>query len=373
MAPPLIQLKDIALTFGGTPLLDGAELSVSAGERLCLVGRNGSGKSTLLKIAAGLIEADRGTRFVAARRAPSATCRRSRTSPASPRRSPMSRPGSAPGDDPRPRRAICSSSSAYRRRGRRRSSPAARRAARRWRACWRPKPDILLLDEPTNHLDLPAIEWLENELAALRSALVLISHDRRVPRPTCRARRCGSTAAGRGGSIAASAPSRRGATRCSTRRSATRHKLDRKIVAEEHWLRYGVTRAGASATQGGSPSCTTLRQARREQRGATGTVKLAATEADDVRHARDRGQGHLPRAYGERADRHAISRSACMRGDRIGIVGPNGAGKTTLLKLLTGAARSPTRGTVQLGANLQMATLDQHRASLDPERRCATR
>src|SRR5450755_3187020 len=64
MAPPLIQLGDISLTFGGTPLLAGVELSVSAGERICLVGRNGSGKSTLLKIAAGLVEADRGTRFV---------------------------------------------------------------------------------------------------------------------------------------------------------------------------------------------------------------------------------------------------------------------------------------------------------------------
>ena len=64
MAPPLIQLKDIALTFGGTPLLSGVELSVSAGERVALIGRNGSGKSTLLKIAAGLVEPDRGSRFV---------------------------------------------------------------------------------------------------------------------------------------------------------------------------------------------------------------------------------------------------------------------------------------------------------------------
>src|SRR5882762_9455250 len=64
MAPPLIQLKDIALTFGGTPLLSGVELSVSAEERVCLIGRNGSGKSTLLKIAAGLVEPDRGSRFL---------------------------------------------------------------------------------------------------------------------------------------------------------------------------------------------------------------------------------------------------------------------------------------------------------------------
>ncbi len=63
MAPPLLTLKDIHLTFGGTPLLEGAELTVAPGDRICLVGRNGSGKSTLLKIAAGLAEPDRGERF----------------------------------------------------------------------------------------------------------------------------------------------------------------------------------------------------------------------------------------------------------------------------------------------------------------------
>src|SRR5580658_7250669 len=64
MAPPLLQLKDIALTFGGTPLLSGVELSVSTGERVALVGRNGSGKSTLLKIAAGQTKPDRGSVFM---------------------------------------------------------------------------------------------------------------------------------------------------------------------------------------------------------------------------------------------------------------------------------------------------------------------
>ena len=82
MAPPLIQLKDIALTFGGTPLLDGVELAVSAGERVCLIGRNGSGKSTLLKIVAGIVEADRGSRFVQ----PGATIRYLPPKPKSPTR-----------------------------------------------------------------------------------------------------------------------------------------------------------------------------------------------------------------------------------------------------------------------------------------------
>ncbi|MDA8870527.1 ATP-binding cassette domain-containing protein, partial [Rhizobiaceae bacterium] len=62
--PPLLWLRDTALTFGSTPLLTAADIVVNPRERLCLVGRNGSGKSTLLKIAAGLIEADAGERFL---------------------------------------------------------------------------------------------------------------------------------------------------------------------------------------------------------------------------------------------------------------------------------------------------------------------
>ena len=64
MASLLLNLQKIILTFGGKPVLDGAELMLHEGERISLVGRNGSGKSTLLKIAAGLTEADGGSRFL---------------------------------------------------------------------------------------------------------------------------------------------------------------------------------------------------------------------------------------------------------------------------------------------------------------------
>src|SRR6476660_3466076 len=177
MAPPLLTLQDIHLTFGGTPLLEGAELILGERERVCLVGRNGSGKSTLLKIAAGLIEVDRGARFVQ----PGATVRYLAQEPDLSGFSTALtyvEAGLGPGDDPfRARYLLEQLGLSGDEEPAKLSGGEARRAA--LARVLAPAPDILLLDEPTNHLDLPAIEWLENELAAMRSSLILVSHDRR--------------------------------------------------------------------------------------------------------------------------------------------------------------------------------------------------
>src|SRR3954471_16904969 len=177
MAPPLLTLQDVHLTFGGTALLEGAELSIGERERVCLVGRNGSGKSTLLKIAAGTVEADRGARFAQ----PGATIR---YLPQEPDLTGFAtalayvEAGLAPGDDPHRARYLLEQLGLTGDEDPARlSGGEARRAA--LARVLAPNPDILLLDEPTNHLDLTTIEWLEQELAERRAALVMISHDRR--------------------------------------------------------------------------------------------------------------------------------------------------------------------------------------------------
>ena len=98
------------------------------------------------------------------------------------------------------------------------SGGEARRAAL---ACvLAPEPDILLLDEPTNHLDLTTIEWLEDELKGSRSALVIISHDRRFLDNLSRAL-FGSTVATRGGWRSDLRNSRPGATRFWLRKNSS--------------------------------------------------------------------------------------------------------------------------------------------------------
>ncbi|HEY1543137.1 MAG TPA: ATP-binding cassette domain-containing protein [Xanthobacteraceae bacterium] len=359
MAPPLIQLKDMALTFGGTPLLERVELSVSAGERVALVGRNGSGKSTLLKIAAGLIEADRGTRFVQ----PGATVRYLPQEPDFAGAASVLdyvEAGLGPGDDHHRASALVgelglggSEDPANLSGGEARRAALARVLA--------PSPDILLLDEPTNHLDLPTIEWLERTLAAMRTALVVISHDRRflanLTRATVWLDRGVTRRIERG--FAAFEAWR---DEVLAEEETTQHKLDRKIVAEEHWLRYGVTaRRKRNVRRLGALYA--LRQTRRDYRASTGKATLTAAEAE-ASGALVIETERIAKSFGERPIVAEFT-TRVRRGDRIGIVGPNGTGKTTLLSLLTGVL-TPDAGTVRLGANIAMATLEQSRDSLDP-------
>ncbi|MEI2612870.1 MAG: ATP-binding cassette domain-containing protein [Candidatus Promineifilaceae bacterium] len=235
-AAPILALQDIRLTLGSTPLLDGRR-AFGGARRQDRAGR---------PQRVGQIDAaeDRGRRrskpmaasASCSRAPPSAICRRSRTSPASPRRSTYvdARARGRQRSVSRALSAASSSASAAREDPSRLSGGEARRAA--LARVLAPEPDILLLDEPTNHLDLPAIEWLEAELAALRSALVHHQPRPPLPRRPARAPRSGSTAARRAASTGASRAFEEWRDTVLEEEELARHKLDRQIVREEHWL-----------------------------------------------------------------------------------------------------------------------------------------
>ncbi|MGG5808527.1 ABC-F family ATP-binding cassette domain-containing protein [Falsiroseomonas sp. CW058] len=359
--PPLLHLRDIRLRLGSTQLLDGAEIMVGPGERLALVGRNGSGKSTLLKIAAGLLDADAGTRFLQ----PGATVRYLPQEPdlgGHATTGDYVAAGLGPGDDPHRARLLLEGLglTGDEAPGRLSGGEARRAALARALA---PRPDILLLDEPTNHLDLPAIEWLEGELAQLRSALVTISHDRRFLQRLSRAMVWldrGTTRRLEQGF----AHFEEWRDRVLEEEETEAHKLARKIVREEHWLRYGVT-ARRKRNVKRLAGLQDLRKRRKERVGAQGSVRMAAAEGDASGTLVVAAEG-IAKAHGDAPPVVRDFSTRILRGDRVGIVGPNGAGKTTLLNLLTGVL-APDSGTVRLGANLQMVTLDQKREQLDPD------
>jgi len=364
MAPPLLTLQDIHLTFGGTPLLTGAEFSVQPFDRLCLVGRNGSGKSTLLKIAAGLIEADDGKRFFQ----PGTTVRYMAQEPdfsnfettldcVMANMDPEA-------DEHRPVRLLEQFALTGKENPSTLSGGELRRVA--LASVLAPEPDILLLDEPTNHLDLPAIEWLEDAIKGLRSAIVLISHDRRflenLSRRTVWIDRGKTRQLDKGfGHF------EQWRDELLEREELEAHKLDRKIVREEHWLRYGVT-ARRKRNVKRLSDLHSLRSKKIEvgasQTRAKATVQMAGNEAGSSGKLVVEAT-NINKAFGDVIIAKDFS-TKILRGDRVGIIGANGAGKTTLLNMLMGT-EAPDSGDIRLGTNLEIVTLDQRRESLDPD------
>lgn len=366
-SPPLIALRNAALTFGGLPLFSEISLALSRGDKVCLVGRNGSGKSTLLKALAGLTALDGGERFV--------------------------QPGTLTAYLPQePDLTLWPTVGAYVAAGlpageadalhrveaalERFALPAdrltatlsggeARRAA--LAQAFVGNPDVLLLDEPTNHLDIATITALEESLLAWRGALLLISHDRAFLNRLAQR----TVWLDRGALRETGCPFARfeaWQAALFTAEEAAAHKLERKLTAETKWLNEGIS-GRRTRNMGRVRALLALREERAARLRGDRQASLLISEAERsgrlVIEATDLCKS-FPTPDGPRLLVQNFS-TRILRGDRIGIIGPNGAGKSTLLKLLTGEL-APDSGTVRHGTNLEITLFDQRRTALSPER-----
>ncbi|WP_336293911.1 ABC-F family ATP-binding cassette domain-containing protein [Bartonella sp. CB169] len=354
MAVPLLRLDRIFLTFGTSPLLNQVCLSVEQGARIALVGRNGCGKSTLLKIAAGIIEPSGGEIFCH----PRVTIRYVTQNPDFSGFEDIQAYIEAGLDDVPDVQWINMLYSNLGFSGNEKLamlSGGEKRRVSLLRAI-AAKPDILLLDEPTNHLDLPTIEWLESVLCSLRSAIVVISHDRRFLENVT----CSTIWLDRGTAKRLEmrfSDFEKWRDKVLEEEALDQHKLGRQITREEQWLRYGVT-ARRKRNVRRLAALKELRQLHNTYKGSPKSASLAAAKSHDsgqlVLEAK-----RISKSYGDRVIIKDFS-LRIQRGDRIGLVGPNGIGKTTLLSALIGN-EAVDSGTVKHGYNLSMALLDQQR------------
>lgn len=356
---PLLQLNDIALTFGGNPVFDRLDLVIHPGERLALVGRNGSGKSTLMKVMAGLVEPDRGARVIPPGLA-AGYMEQDPTMRGHATLGDFATSGLEPGELYRveraaeglkfdPERLVETASG-----GERRRAALAKLMAE--------APDLMLLDEPTNHLDIEAITWLEAELKATKAGFVLISHDRAFLNALSRA-----TLWIDRGQVRRNEQGFDGfevwRDKLWQDEDMQRHKMDRKIKSEGRWAVEGIS-ARRKRNQGRLRALHSLRAERAGMIRRQGTAAMALSAGPKsgrkVIEARD-----IAKSFGDTLILRRFS-ITIQRGDRVALVGPNGVGKTTLLRLLMGEL-DPDQGQIKHGTNLVPAVFDQNRTQLDPE------
>jgi ABC transport system ATP-binding/permease protein len=373
----LLTLRDAHIALGERPLLDGAQLTILAGERLGLIGRNGTGKSTLLAVLAGHTLLDQGElqRRNGLRLAlveqepqlpPADTLRDSMLLRARlPVATTGAHPAAAPADGEHWRMESRLEEFLHRFGLTGASSPLAFSGGERKRAtlalALALQPDLLLLDEPTNHLDIEAIERLEELLLKVPAAIV-ISHDRAfLDRITSRIIELdrGVLRSYPGNFLAYE---QRKDEEIAAE-DAARRRFEKFWEQEEVWIRKGVE-ARRTRNEGRVRRLERLRLERATRRDRLGNIRLtldAGERSGDLVAELDA----VSKRFGSRPLIERLS-LRIMRGDRIGLIGANGVGKSTLLRLILGDI-APDAGTVRLGTRLSIAYFDQLRAQLDPE------
>ncbi|MCG6937071.1 MAG: ATP-binding cassette domain-containing protein [Gammaproteobacteria bacterium] len=393
----LIRLRNIHLGFGGPAILEDINLSIEAGERLCLLGRNGTGKSTLLKLIAGEIKADSGEleykqdlKIAVLDQEPRGDLQGSI----------FDIVAMGLGESAKYLQGYHHALHNFSENSNDQNTAELERAQNQvdihnaWQlnqqveevlsrmqldadvdyaslsggmkrrvllakalVC---KPDILLLDEPTNHLDLNAIQWLEDQLLGYRGALLFITHDRAFMRKLATRiieldRGCLSSYPGNYDTYL-----RRKAEALQAEEVSNSH-FDKKLAQEEVWIRQGI-KARRTRNEGRVRALEKMRSERNQRRNQPGKVvmNVAAAESSGklVSEAENVGYDYdgMPLIKG--------FNTTILRGDKIGIIGPNGAGKTTLLRLLLGELK-PVSGRITTGTKQEVAYFDQFRAQLD--------
>ncbi|QYZ65153.1 MAG: ABC transporter ATPase [Gammaproteobacteria bacterium (ex Lamellibrachia satsuma)] len=395
----LIRLRNIQLGFGGPLLLDGVDLSIERGERICLLGRNGAGKSTLMKIILGELTADDGERVVSGG---VRIARLMQEVPKALKGSVFDIVANGIGELSEVIKQYHQISTRLAETGDETLlEPLARvqhelEAGDGWQLEQRvetvisrlsldpdmqfealsgglkrrvllaqalvTEPDLLLLDEPTNHLDIESIDWMEEFLLGYGGALLFVTHDRAFLRHL--ATRILELDRGRltdwPGDYDNFLRRKEEMLNAEAQENA---RFDKKLAQEEVWIRQGI-KARRTRNEGRVRALKAMRDEHSRRRSETGQVRMQlqagdrsgklVVEVDDISYAWE----------GEPVIRGFST--TIMRGDRIGIIGPNGAGKTTLLNLLLGRLQ-PDSGSVKLGTNLEVVYFDQLRSQLQED------
>jgi ATP-binding cassette subfamily F protein uup len=358
----LLSLRTVSLTFGGPRLLDGADLQIERGERVCLLGRNGEGKSTLLRLIQGEIQADEGEVI---RQQGLRIARLAQEVPDAGRGTVVDIIAEGLGEPHAGVRSAVQVDAILSRMDLDAQVPFEQLSSGMKRRVLLAKalvddPDILLLDEPTNHLDIDAIGWLEKFLLRFAGTIVFVTHDRMFLGRL--ATRIIELDRGRLFDWVCDYPTflkrKEELLAAEDRQNAL---FDKKLAQEETWIRKGIE-ARRTRNEGRVRALKALREARtrRRDRQPTARVQVQAGERSGnlVIAAREVGFG-----YGDRPVLRDLS-TTIMRGDKVGIIGPNGSGKTTLLRLLLGDL-PPQEGSVRHGTNLEVAYFDQLKLTLD--------
>jgi ATP-binding cassette subfamily F protein uup len=394
----LVSFKDVYLEFGDQKILTGASMSIEPDERVCLIGRNGAGKSTLINIINNELTPDEGEVHTKAH------LRVSKLQQALPSESSETVFDYIKGGLASLKQLIDTYNSKIEAKNHDlrelqdlqhriedgggwninnqveriltemqlpgektigELSGGWRRRATLGKALIS-QPELLLLDEPTNHLDLSAIQWLEDRIYNFQGSILFVTHDRAFMQ------RLGTRILELDRTKLRSWPGSyhkylKDKERLEEEERKQNALFDKKLEQEETWIRQGL-KARRTRNEGRVRALKKMRDEFSQRLKPQQQVRIHIEEGE-LSGKKIVELYNINFSYG---DNKVINRLSLkiQRGDRIGLIGNNGVGKSTLIKIILGEIM-PQSGTVKLGTNLQIASFDQLRKKLDPQKTVA--
>jgi energy-dependent translational throttle protein EttA len=223
------------------------------------------------------------------------------------------------------------------------------------------KPDILLLDEPTNHLDAESVSWLEEHLKRYEGTIIAVTHDRYFL----------DNVAGwileldRGHGIPwkgnySSWLDQKQKRLANEQKSESKRQLT--LQRELEWInmsqkgRRSKSKARIKAYE---------KLLRKDVQSQEQTMEIFIPPGPRLGEKVIVGQ-NISKVFEDKLLMENMN-FIIPPGGIIGVIGPNGAGKTTLFNMITGIDK-PDSGTIELGASVKTAYVDQLRDTLDPEK-----
>jgi len=406
----ILTVIGVGKSFGVDLLFQGVSFSISAGQKMGLVGRNGSGKTTLLRVLLGQELPDGGRVSLAAGRTlgylkqeasvhPEHTILEEAESVFAPLRAVEARLRTLEAEmenDPDHLEQLLTEYSAERDRfeaaggyqfsndldstllhlgftpadyGKLVGSCSGGEQTRLALAkIVLSRPDLLVLDEPTNHLDIAAVEWLEGFLKSYEGAVLLVSHDRYFLDAVCDTigDLDNQTLSVYNGNYSKFWQQKEAALE---RQRAMFEVQQAEINRLEDLIKRNM---GADSTASKIRLKTIGRIDRMDKVDRPVEDRRNVKAKFDAESAGRIGREvlsiqDLSKSFGERVLFRGLSCSI-ERGQRAGLVGPNGSGKSTLVKMILGLEQAD-KGMITMGHNARTSYFSQHASdSLDPNR-----
>ncbi|HLD76527.1 MAG TPA: ABC-F family ATP-binding cassette domain-containing protein [Rickettsiales bacterium] len=367
MASPILSIRSASISFAKNLLFEDLNLNFFAGDHICLIGKNGVGKSSLMNAIFGRLEFDYGERWIM----PNARIGYLEQNEKMPPNLTVERYilQEVNLDDHKSYLIdmICQKLEIDKNTLTDNLSGGQKRRANLAKVLVL-EPEILLLDEPTNHLDLNIIEWLEEYLANLKGALLVISHDRKflekisnkvfwLRAKTIKINHFGYKNFDEWSNAIIEHEERE------------LNNLQKKVELESGWLQTGVT-ARRKRNIGRLHYLSELRAKLKTQKEIIFANQTRIKIHDQEDFNKDAPQviasfNNVSKSYDDKKIVENFSLKI-LRGEKIGIIGQNGSGKSTFLKMLIGEVL-PDQGTIKLAQDLQFSYFDQQRSAIKPQ------